>query len=292
MLVDASPLIYQVWNSPQAKFTTKAGELTGLRYGFFRSIRSYAQATQADKVVVVFDAPGQVKKAEGIATYKANRVTTQAVVDMYSQVPKLKEALAKTGWSTVEAVGYEADDVIGTLTRKLIEQGHQVTIISTDNDMAQLIALGAEIFMPSKKDAKAYKKDSAWVWENFGVDPRGLLLWRAIEGDTSDNVAGLNLDRSSKATIKQEINTLAGSITRPLDPDDLIDEDSDLGLFEATLRSNYSLMHLHDAVGIEITKGSADEQALLELFEQLEFKSLVPYAKEIARGNHRITVTV
>ena len=99
LLLDASPLIYA--NFVQVgHFSTKAGEPTGLRYGFARSVRSYADKVRADKVCVVFDKPGPVHKAAGVETYKSDRVVTDDKRRMWDQVPALRDLISLTRWET------------------------------------------------------------------------------------------------------------------------------------------------------------------------------------------------
>ena len=129
LLIDASPLIYAAWNSV-GKLAVQSGphkgELTGLRFQCVRSIRAYARDTGANKVVICYDTPHPVKKAEGRAEYKSNRTMTDDKRQMYEHVPALKEMISHTWWTQVEAPGYEADDLIGFFTTTLHRQGQEV----------------------------------------------------------------------------------------------------------------------------------------------------------------------
>lgn len=139
LLIDASPLIYANY-AAMGHFSTKAGIPTGIRYGFLRSVRSYAEKLKADRVCVVYDHPSAVLKASQVESYKADRVTTEGKLKMWSQIPDLKELVKLTRWAQAEAEGFEADDVIGHLAREFAKQGHDAFIVTPDNDMLQLIS--------------------------------------------------------------------------------------------------------------------------------------------------------
>ena len=111
LLVDASPLVYSNFDKI-GHLSTSTGEPTGLRYGFMRSVRSYAERTSATKVVICFDTLGTPIKASNVPEYKLNRETTPTKQKMYNQVPALKEMIRLTWYSQAEAPGYEADDLI------------------------------------------------------------------------------------------------------------------------------------------------------------------------------------
>lgn len=284
LLVDASPLIYAVYNA-MGHFQTKAGEPTGLRFGFLRSIRSYADKVKPDKVVICFDSPGPVVKAEGIETYKANRVMTPEKVKMYEQVPALRELLALTKYTQVDAPGYEADDIIGSLARRLMGQGHDVYVVSPDNDLCQLVMFPkVKLWMPPKGKEKAWLKDHNWVCDQFQVQPNALLLWRAIEGDTSDNLEGLSLlTANTKEQFKARLRELAAiHQDRALTPDDLTSLQLSDGATKM-VRVNYEVMKLVDPPVLGITKGIRDSEKLGQAFEALEMRSMLKHLPEFVQ---------
>jgi len=288
LLIDASPLIYAVANTPVGKFTTSFGEPTGIRFGVLRSIRSYTEQTRADKTVVCYDLPGPVVKAEGISSYKSNRTITPEKEAMWAQVPALKEMVGLTKYSQVEAAGYEADDVIGLIARKMASLGHEVLIVSPDNDMLQLTWHSRiKIWMPAqpkKGHPKPWYKDEEYTRENYGVTPKELLLWRAIDGDKSDNLPGVKLTPMESALTKdrlldyskalpkisflglKEFNAVIGSGYAPLttklrDSKDLVE-------------SNFGVMSLVDPPEVRIIKGRSDHEGLMGEFNRLEMNSL------------------
>jgi len=279
LLVDASPLMYANFNAMK-RFSTKAGVPTGLRFGFMRSMRSYVEKTQADRVAICLDLPGKVKKAEGVEEYKANRVWTPEKEDMYKQAPDLYEMLSYTRYAMVSAEGYEADDVIAHMARKFAAGHHTVFIVTPDNDLLQVVSGNVRIWMPPKTKKKAWFKDETYCLDQFGVYPEQLLVYRALIGDVSDNLAGCVPSKHKKDVAahfrrlqRDAVTTEVNSMIMNLSSKFLVD-----GWMERFER-NMEIMRLHDPQDgeLKIEKGKKDPDALRKLFYELEMKSLVSY---------------
>jgi 5'-3' exonuclease len=279
-LVDAMPFVYSQY-AKVGHLSASDGTPTGLRYGFLRAMKSYATKTWADRFVICWDTPQAVEKAEGTATYKANRTLTDNDKRMYAQVPELQEMLELCRWPQAFAPGYESDDIIGTLARRF-EADNKITIISTDNDLLQLVGPNTVYWRPpSKKEPKGFYKTPEWVRMEYGVPPQILLYWRALVGDTSDNIQPV-LDRTQKPTqdlIKTTLLTVASTTGAARDQPALLDAIMNILGEEqgAQFKANYNLMSLHQVPRerLEIRKGKRDRQTLEALFTRLEFKSMM-----------------
>lgn len=290
LIVDASPLIYAVWDT-QGHLATTKGQLTGLRYGFLRSVRSYQERTKSDKVVICFDVKGPIKKAEGIQSYKSNRVFTDDKAKMYSQVPGLREMLSMTKWTQIDAPGYEADDLIGAVVRAKAPRGHEIAIITTDNDMAQLVTDNVKIFMPGKKGKKDFSKDDLAIKAEWSVWPEHLLLWRSIVGDKSDNIeAAVVLGKDLQTDMLSSLEKfrargvlLAPSHLMQISP--MFKQLADNPNVFPKICSNYNLMSLVTPTEMSITKGRKDVEGLTNLFMELEFKSMISKIDELCGTN-------
>lgn len=290
LLVDALPLIYAVHNTPVGKFCTVEGELTGVRFGVLRALRSYQEQSGADKVVVCYDTPEPVRKAEGVEEYKANRTTTDDKRLMYAQIPGLKELLKLTRFTQVEAPGYEADDVIGHLTRYLVKKGNQVLICSPDADLAQLTAYpGTRIWVPKKPKEgrpRALSLGKDWAEELFGVPANGILTIRSVAGDSSDNLAGVSMGDEHKEELAKAITTVGQRYPQVPCMDEthfgeVIDEVSfDLGGVAEFVLRNMKVMKLVSVHGLRITKGERDLETLRDTLTRLEMRSLVKKAED------------
>lgn len=307
LLIDASPLMYAVANTPVGSFTTSRGEPTGLRFGLLRSIRSYTEQTKADKTVICYDTSDPVVKAVGYEEYKSNRTWTPEKEAMYSQVSGLKDLLSLTKYAQIEAAGYEADDVIGCVARKLAAQGHDVLIVTPDNDMLQLIwDPKIRIWMPAqpkKGHKKPWYKDEEYIHENYGVSSQELLLWRAIEGDKSDNLDGVDWNKLERLHMQKLLAKHASghTITEPLGMDDfdyILGQSERLSpLWLSPLRGqesrkvverNYKVMSLMDPPNLVVIKGKADSLALTIELERLEMKSLLRKVDDFTGKKHAL----
>lgn len=274
LVVDASPLIYSNYNSV-GHLSTSTGEPTGLRFGFIRSVRSYKERMKADKVVVCWDVQGEVLKAKDQDHYKSNRVFTDEKAKMYSQVPALKQMISLTCWTQVHAEGYEADDVIGTVTRKIQSQRHETVIVTTDNDMLQLVGPGVTVFSPG---GKGQLKDEEFVMGEFGVPPAILLPYRAAIGDDSDNCKGI-VTASRQGMVRDWIR---GCLTQEEAVAEIREKIQGM-VEEMVFDNNLHVMKLWDpGESMVIKKGESNAKGLADLFTALEFKSMMKFVEELA----------
>lgn len=303
LIIDASPLIYKVFTT-QGQLSVQngphQGEPTGLRYGFLRSVRSYQNKCAADKVAICFDVRGPVAKAEGVEHYKANRVFTEEKKTMYSQVPALREMLDCTKWTQLEAEGFEADDVIAALARAKAAKGDRVTIVSPDNDLCQLINDGptsgsqgyVRVFRPasSREKTKDAMLDEAWVKSRYGVRPMHLLALRTMLGDASDNLPGLLGDSSRGAGhLRVHLRQIQVPITAEMfwnvvpaccDQTTLDLMRTEHGI--TTINNNLQAMTLSSSeIKVKVTKGGRNPAKLKEIFERLEFNSMMKFIPEL-----------
>lgn len=278
LVVDASIIIYSIYNTI-GHLSTKAGEPTGLRYGFLRAMRAHQRAEKADRVVICFDSEGPVVKASEIENYKANRSWDGSKQDMYDQVPALKHMLELTQYDQVEARGYEADDCIAHVTARVLAHSpnNQVCILSSDNDLCQLIGPRCYAKDPGTKAIK----NEQWVMDHFSVWPAQLLMLRAALGDVSDNLRGALAGRMRKELL-QVLLTLPRYPQTPITADMIERAARALGLkdlreefedpeFRENLHKNLKVMALHLPPNIQVTKGIGDRPALEALFTQMEF---------------------
>lgn len=284
LAIDASIIVYQQFASV-GHLCTKEKEPTGLRFGFLRAVASYAKKFSADKVAIVWDGQGPIQKAEGIADYKGNRVVTPQKEQMWSQVPALKEMIGLTYWSQVWADGFEADDVIGTVARQMVAKGHKVVIVTSDNDMSQLISKDIQIYVPGK-DARL----KSWqdVLDEFGVCPDLLVYYRAFAGDVSDNLSRvLGHDQVEQYRIGLcgfKLPVLESTVvewTREWMNQGVLTR----GQFPKW-EQNLKAMKLQAPANVTVQKGARDKTKLFDLFQKLEFKSMLPRVDELTRAEN------
>ncbi|HZB89328.1 MAG TPA: DNA polymerase I [Terracidiphilus sp.] len=207
-LLDTMSFIFRAYHAMQRSrpMSTRTGLPTAATYVFVNMIRKLRQDFAPRYFAAVFDVSGEVfrdERARAIGTlrkwnaktqgfddvsykgYKANREAMPE--DLRRQIPYIRRALEALRIPVLEAAGFEADDVIGTLAREAAECGHEVFIVSGDKDMMQLVTPRVKVLNPQKDNLIL---DPAKVAETLGVPPEKVVDVMALRGDSVDNVPG------------------------------------------------------------------------------------------------------
>ena len=171
--------------------TNDEGEHTGAVYGFLNILFKIIEEETPDYLAVAFDVHAPTFRHKMYEAYKGTR--KPMAEELRSQVPLIKEVLSAMDIARVELPGYEADDVLGTLSRRAQEQGLNVSVISGDRDLLQLATEKVMIRIPKTKKTgniieNYYAKD---VEELYGVTPREFIDLKALMGDSADNIPGV-----------------------------------------------------------------------------------------------------
>lgn len=183
ILIDGHHLAYRSYFALGARggLTTSQGEPVGAIYGFLRALLRLRQ--EGDCLVVVFDAQAPTFRHQAYEGYKAGRAATPE--DFHPQVERIKALLDLLGVERIEAPGFEADDILGTLARQAKEEGYAVEIVTGDRDSFQLLGEGIEVILPDGERMNAEALE-----DRFGLRPEQWVDYRALTGDPSDNLPG------------------------------------------------------------------------------------------------------
>jgi len=184
-LIDGSGYIFRAFYAIQ-RLSTKDGFPTNALFGFLKMVLKTIDTANSSKVAIIFDAGRKTFRNDLYPEYKANR--DECPPELVQQMPYFRELSKAIGLPVLEAPGYEADDIIATLTAKLVAQKKDVVIVSGDKDLMQLVSDHVTIW-DTMKD-KRYKAPE--VVEKFGVGPTQVTEVLALTGDTSDNVPGVD----------------------------------------------------------------------------------------------------
>ncbi|MEY2731665.1 MAG: polymerase [Chloroflexota bacterium] len=189
LLVDAYGLIYRAFHAIPP-LTNSRGILTNAAFGFTSILlRAIADAKPA-RAIVAFDAPGATHRHERFPAYKAQRPSMPD--ELRSQVPLVRDLVAALGLPLLEAPGYEADDVISTIAEQARSEGWEVMIVSGDLDMLQLVGPNVSLLHTAKGGADAMViYDPAKIFERYGLTPEQIVDFKALKGDSSDNIPGV-----------------------------------------------------------------------------------------------------
>lgn len=171
--------------------TTKDGFFTNAIYGFLNILLSAKAEVKPDAIVFAFDVHAPTFRHQMFDEYKAGRhPTPQELID---QFPVIKELLRDMGYPVIEVEGWEADDILGTVSRLCEEQGSECFISTGDRDSLQLIGPHTRVRLASTKMGASVSEmmDEEAVMQKYGVTPVELIQVKALMGDSSDNIPGV-----------------------------------------------------------------------------------------------------
>ena len=184
LLIDGSSYLYRAFHA-MPDFRNKSNEPTGVIYGVLNMLRHIQNAYPSDYSVCVFDAKGKTFRNEIFQEYKATR--PKMPEELASQIEPLKEAIKAMGWFMITHDGVEADDVIGTLSKKANAENISVTISTGDKDLAQLVNKKTRLVNTMTNEVL----DEDGVMKKFGVAAEQIIDYLTIIGDKVDNIPGV-----------------------------------------------------------------------------------------------------
>lgn len=184
------------------------GQFTNALTGFMNIYLKEIGEVKPDCVAVAFDLKAPTFRHKANAAYKANRKGMPE--ELAQQMPVIKELLGDLGIKIVQCEGYEADDILGTLSKAAADSGNECYILTGDRDSFQLVSDRVTVRLATTKETKIYTPDR--IMEEYGVTPRQMIEVKALMGDTSDNISGVKGigEKTALSLIKQEgdVNTL------------------------------------------------------------------------------------
>ena len=188
MLLDGFGLVYRGYYA-LPPLTTSKGELVNGVFGFCSIVLRGFADLKPDYVAVCFDLSGPTFRHEQYAEYKATR--TRMPDDLATQFPKVREVVKALRIPVYEQQGFEADDVIGTLTVQAEQAPIETTIVTVDLDMLQLVTDKTRLMTTRSGVENTVIYDPARIWERFGLRPDQMVDYKALKGDPTDNIPGV-----------------------------------------------------------------------------------------------------
>jgi DNA polymerase-1 len=278
LLVDGSSYLYRAFHAlPDLR--NREGFPTGAMKGVLSMLRRLDGDFKADYKAVVFDARGKTFREDWYPAYKAQRPPMPD--DLALQIPPIHEAIQAAGWPLLMVEGVEADDVIGTLSRRATEAGMETVISTGDKDLAQLVNARVRLVNTMSEEVL----DEAGVLAKFGVPPERIVDYLALVGDAVDNVPGVE-----KCGPKTAVKWLTqyGSL------DEIVAHADDMtGVVGQNLRRHLTFLPLgRKLVTIdcalprlpapaELTPRTPEVETLKSLYERFEFRG---WLRELGAG--------
>ncbi|HUF20523.1 MAG TPA: DNA polymerase I [Burkholderiales bacterium] len=281
LLVDGSSYLYRAFHAlPDLR--NRSGMPTGAIYGVLNMLRRLRKETAADYIACVFDAKGKTFREAVYPEYKANRPPMPD--DLVTQIEALHECVRAMGWPLLMMEGVEADDVIGTLTREAQEKGLRTVISTGDKDITQLVDSSVTLVNTMSNETL----DEKGVETKFGVPPECIVDYLTLIGDSVDNVPGVDkVGPKTAAKWLQQYGSLDEIVAHADEIGGKVGENLRKALDWLptarellTIKCDVELpVHIEDLAPRE-----QDAAKLVNLFENLEFKSWLREAKAAAGG--------
>jgi len=278
MLLDGYGLVYRGYFA-LPPLTTSRGELVNGVFGFASIVLRGLQDLQPDYLAVSFDLPGPTFRHEQYAEYKATR--TKMPDDLRDQFPKVREVVKALRIPVYEMQGFEADDVIGTITRQLEpNEDLETTIVTVDLDMLQLVGPRTRLMTTRSGVENTVMYDVARINERFGLRPDQMIDYKALKGDPTDNIPGVpGVGEKTAAKLIREFETLDALFERLADvtPEKLrlkLEEHRDQ-VFRGRELSRI-VRDLPVELDLEAARlGDYDRDTVVRLFREYEFRTLI-----------------
>ena len=252
---------------------TTTGLSTEAVFIFSNMLKKLSKTFEPQYMVSVFESLGKTHRETEYAEYKANRAETPP--DLIEQIPYVQRLIEGLRIPIVQYDGFEADDVIGTLSRKAAEAGCEVVIVSSDKDMLQLVTDKVSMLNPAKDDTWY---DPAKVKEFMGVEPRQVADLLALKGDAIDNIPGApGIGDKGARDLLEQFGTVEAALDRAAEVQRKMYRESLQNNRERILMSR-SLATIHCDVPVpfeleDCRVQAPDAELLKPLFKELEFFS-------------------
>lgn len=193
LLIDGSSILFRSFYglSHQRMMSTKEGVFTNAIFGFLNTMDKFIKSENPTHILVAFDVKGKNFRHDLYSEYKAGRKETPE--ELISQFPLIKQVLTTMNISIIEMVGQEADDLIGTYKRLAEETSFNVTVLTGDRDMIQLVSDLTTVKIPTTLNKKAIVNEftAKSLFEKMGITAKEFIHVKALMGDKSDNIPGV-----------------------------------------------------------------------------------------------------
>ena len=294
-LVDGTAYVYRAFYAIRQQLSTSAGLPTKAVFGFKNMLQKLVQKEKPQYLGVAFDERGPTFRHDMDPNYKANRPPMPD--DLEVQIPYIHRLIEAFNIPIIRLQGYEADDILGTLARRYEEQGCDVVLVTSDKDLCQLVTEHTTI-LDTMKDQRF---GVAEVKQRFGVEPRYVVDFLGLMGDTSDNIPGVpGVGEKTARQLLAEFGTLdalleqAETVKRPKLREALRDN-AEL----ARQSRELATIDVESPVTVDLPAlalTDPDAEALTALYTELEFhgdlqaiRSAKPAAKPVNKTYRAIT---
>ena len=277
ILIDGNAIIHRAFHA-LPPFKTSKGELVNAIYGFASILLNILNNEKPDYIAVSFDMKGKTFRHEEYEDYKATR--KKAPDELYDQIPRIKDLVKAFEIPIYEIQGFEADDVLGTLAKQAEETPLLKTYIFTgDKDILQLVTEKTFAMMPSKGLSQPIIYDVQKVLGKLGLKPNQVPDMKGLEGDSSDNIKGVQgVGTKTARALLQKYGTLE-NIYKNLDKitgkvHEHLKKDEENAFFSRKLATIITDVPIKLSLN-ECRTHKYNRENVQNFFQELEFKTLL-----------------
>jgi DNA polymerase-1 len=275
-LIDGNSIAYRAFYALPDDLATKSGQITNAVFGFTRMLIRLMKDYHPEGVAVAWDVSRKTFRTDSYPEYKANR--DKAPDHFRSQLPLMDEVLQALNITQLREEGYEADDIIASLTQQATADGWDVLIVTGDRDTFQLVGGPVQVLYTRRGISDTVLADEDWVEEKYGVSPSQYVEYAALRGDSSDNLPGVpGVGEKTAAKLISEYGSIDGVYTAVADQTPKLREN--LAASRDQVFLNRELMAL--VSDLDIGMGTSDfatrewdKRTVKDLFDSLEFHTM------------------
>lgn len=278
VLVDGNAIVHRAYHALPPLSRTN-GELTNAVYGFFSMVLKIISDLAPTHLIVCFDRPAPTFRKQLYVGYQSTRPKMED--DLSSQFKIIHEVLEKINVNIFELDGFEADDLIGTLSKQAIDDLNfdQVIVLTGDRDMLQLVNHKVYILAPIIGVTKMILFDEEKVKEKYGLEPHQFVDYKALVGDSSDNYPGVTgIGPKGAADLLSKYHTLEGIYANLGEISPKTAEKLAIDAEQAAMAKKLATIELEAPINLKSEQAqlsNLDRRALLKEFEKYSFNSLI-----------------
>ena len=275
-IIDGNSFCYRAFYAIRALSNSK-GQPTNAIYGFITMINKIIKDEKPGYIAIAFDLKGPTFRHKKYEEYKIHRKPMPD--ELVDQMPIIKDVVRGYNIPVFELQGYEADDILATITKRAVAGGYEVFIVTGDKDMLQLVGPDVKVYNVHK-EGLIYDRDA--VRERYGVAPEGIIDLISLMGDSSDNIPGVTgIGEVTAKKLMEEYGSLE-KVIKAAESGDIKSESLRGKIIQyreqALLSRELATVDRDVPIDIDLEKlrvTAPDKQKLYELFSELEFKSLM-----------------
>ncbi len=288
LIFDGNALVHRAFHALPTTMKTKKGEVVNAVFGFASVLIKTLKEFKPKYVVLTFDKKAPTFRHEMFKEYKAQR--KKAPDELYSQIPIIKELVKTFNIPVFELAGFEADDLIGTISKK--NKKTKNIVVSGDMDLLQLIDENTKIYKLGRGIGDGTLYDAQITKEKYGILPKQIVDYKALRGDSSDNIPGVpGIGEKTALELLSQFGSLE-NLYKKIDKNDKAIQNIKPRILKL-LKDNkkqaflsYELANIKTNAPIDFDLEKArfdnfDKEKIIKFLSEMEFRSLLNRVKEI-----------